>query len=160
MKHLKILLLTILLVTAAACTTPETEESATESPETAETPSETDNLANTSWTLQSFGPAGETAVIGETPLTLVFEEEGLVSGDGGCNSFSGSYEVQGNQLVFNDVVGTLRACADENLTAQEQQYLSALQSAGEFEQTADQLTIHYNDGQDTLNFAATDGTAG
>jgi putative lipoprotein len=134
---------------AAACTTPGGEGTATATlaaptptAEKAETPSEENNLANTNWTLQSFGPVGETPVIGETALTLLFESEGQVSGNGGCNSFSGSYEVEGNQLVFNDIVSTLRACADENLTAQEQQYVGALQTAGEFEQTTDQLTTH------------------
>lgn len=148
MKHLKTLLLAIILITAAACTTPDEAE------ETAESPG-TDNLANSSWTLQTLGPSGaSTPVIGETPLTLNFESEGLVSGNGGCNSFAGSYEVQGSQLVFTDIVSTLVACADESLTAQEQQYVGALQTAGEFELTGDQLTINYDNNQGVLNFTS------
>jgi heat shock protein HslJ len=85
---------------------------------------------------------------------LNFESEGQVSGNGGCNSFAGSYEVQGSQLVFTDIVSTLVACADEALTAQEQQYVGALQTAGEFEVTGDQLTINYDNNQGVLNFTS------
>jgi heat shock protein HslJ len=47
---------------------------------------------------------------------------------------------------------TLKACANEQVTQQEQQYLEALKTAARFEITRDNLTIWYGDGQSKLNF--------
>lgn len=112
-----------------------------------------DNLVNTRWLLESFGPAGaeQPLVVGST-ITLEFEADGQAGGDGGCNSYGGRYEVQDRTLTIEEIVSTLRACADQRVTDQEQAYLQALQSAGEFELTDDQLKIWYDDGQGVLNF--------
>ena len=111
------------------------------------------DLAGTRWELVSFGaPGEETPVLGETPLTLEFMDPGQAGGEGGCNSFSVAYKVESGRLVFEDVISTLMACQDEAVTNQEQQYLEALATAGEYELQGDQLTIYYNDRQGVLNF--------
>jgi heat shock protein HslJ len=124
--------------------------------ETPASPPGDDNLANTEWTLESFGPMGaETPVLEGTTVTLIFESGGQAGGSGGCNSYGTDYQVQDNTLIFGEIVSTLMACTEEGVTEQEQRYLTALRSAGEFEQTADQLIIHYDNGQGVLNFNAT-----
>jgi heat shock protein HslJ len=138
---------------AGAPSDPETSPTATT--ESDETPVGQVNLVNTQWTLESFETAGEiTPVLGETPLTLNFEEEGQAGGDGGCNSFSAGYQLEAETIMFSEIVSTLRACADDDLTQQEAQYLAALETAESFTLAADTLTIFYDNGQSSLHFTA------
>lgn len=110
-------------------------------------------LANTEWTLTSFGPVGdETAVLPGTELTLRFAPEGQAGGSGGCNTFSAEFAAEGNSLQMGEIVSTLIACTESGVAAQEEAYYDALRAATAFEQNEDQLMIFYNDGQNVLNF--------
>src|SRR5215207_789145 len=76
-------------------------------------------LAGTDWRLASLGPAGaETGVIAGTTVTLKFGEEGRASGSTGCNSYSGTYQVRGDNIFFSRLVSTRRACMDQNANHQ------------------------------------------
>jgi heat shock protein HslJ len=97
-------------------------------------------------------PGSETPVAPGSSVTLQFEADGQVGGSGGCNSYGGQYEVQDNTISFSQIMSTLRACADESVNQQEQQYFQALQTAGRFEVAGDQLTIWYNGDQGMLSF--------
>lgn len=123
-------------------------------PETTE-PAAADNLANTAWRLESYGPLeAEEPVIEGSSVTLMFETPGQAVGSGGCNSFGTDYQVKGDALIFGEIVSTMMACTEEGITEQEQQYFEALRSADEFELVNDQLTIYYDNGQQLLNFVA------
>jgi len=50
----------------------------------------------------------------ETNLT--FGKDGQASGNLGCNSFSGDYEVKDGNIVFGPVVSTLMACPELRMT--------------------------------------------
>ncbi len=101
----------------------------------------------------SFGKAGaETPVIEGSSITLHFAENDQVSGTGGCNSYGGKYETQGDTLTFKDITSTLKACAGEQVTQQELRYFEALQTAARIEISGDNLTIWYEGGQSKLNF--------
>jgi heat shock protein HslJ len=116
------------------------------------------NLAGTQWQLVSYGaPGAETPVISGGAITLAFEVGNQVSGNGGCNGYSGMYTVAGTTITFSDVVSTMMACADSAVTQQEQLYFEALRLAVSFERVGNQLTIFYGKGQ--LNFVQ-DGTSG
>ncbi len=120
-----------------------------------------EELTDSSWQLTAYGPAGaETPVIGEMPITLLFDSAGQVSGEGGCNSYSGTYQVADNQVSFSQVISTLRACMDDNVTTQEQEYLQALQSSGRFERTDAGLTIWYDNEAGALNFVPAENSGG
>lgn len=154
MNDLRQFLLIIFMMGMSACT----------SPEAAETPvsptNENNPLADSEWTLASFGPTGEeTPVLAGTAVTLSFDAAGQAGGSGGCNSYGADYQVQDDALIFGEIVSTLMACTDEGVTEQEQRYLEALRSAGEFEEANDQLTITYDAGQGALHFVAADTTA-
>jgi heat shock protein HslJ len=118
-----------------------------------------DGLANTQWQMLSFGPLGaETPVQPGSTITLMFDGAGQVGGQSGCNSYGGGYQVQDGTLSFGQIAGTLMACADEQVMQQEEEYLLALQAAGRFEQTADSLTIWYDEGASQLNFVSSSAT--
>lgn len=110
-------------------------------------------LANTQWSLVSYGqPGSETQVIEGTEVTLQFEAGNQAGGSGSCNTFGAQYEVMDGRLAFTQIISTEIACTIDGVMEQEQQYFQALQTAGEYELTDGQLTIWYGDGQGVLNF--------
>ena len=124
-------------------------------PATGDESSDENSLLGTQWVLESFGtPGAESAVVGETPLTLDFSLDGQVGGYGGCNSFGGSYTVEGDTLVLGEIVSTLVACVDTAQMNQEVEYLNALQSVTQFQVDGDHLAITYNEGQGVLSFVS------
>ncbi len=165
-KHSHALLLVLALILAACGGGPTPEVAPTEMPtqppaaaptSTTEAqltppPSEPTDLTGTQWRLVSFGPRGsEAPTVGDQAVTLEFGADGQAGGSAGCNSYGGDYRVEGGSLVMGEIIRTLMACADERVNEQENRYLAALQSAGPFEISGDQLVIQYGDGQDVLN---------
>ena len=110
-------------------------------------------LAGIDWRLVSLGPAGsETPVVAGTTVTLRFGEDNRASGSTGCNSFSGTYQVRGDNISFSRLVSTRRACLDQNANEQEQRFLSTLGAANRFRLTKGRLTILSDRGRSVLNF--------
>jgi len=153
MEHSKLLLFTALLI-ISACNLATAEPPARGEPTA---PSSTGHsLANTQWMLKSFGSASVEQMVAEkSPITLKFEAGDRAGGSGGCNSYGSNYQVQGNRLSFGPILSTKRACLEDALTQQEQQYFRALESAGTFTLTDDRLTIFSQDGRSVLNFVKT-----
>lgn len=111
-------------------------------------------LRNTNWRLDSFGSVGAaTPVIAGSTITLTFGEDGQVSGQSGCNSYGGSYTERGAALEFGEITSTLKACADQAVMEQEQQYLQTLRSADRFTMDGDTLTIWYREEGGALKFS-------
>ena len=105
------------------------------------------------WRLISLGPAGaETSVVAGTTVTLRFGEDDRASGSTGCNSYSGTYQVRGDNISFGRLVSTRRACLDQNANEQEQKFLSTLGAANRFRFTRGRLTILSDRGRSVLNF--------
>jgi len=99
-----------------------------------------------SWEITGLdtGSAISSPVVGST-LSLEFTAK-EASGDGGCNTFSGAYEVRGTDAIaIGPLASTLRACADAAIGTQEQQYLAALELAKTYQVTGNQLTL-FRDG--------------
>ena len=62
-------------------------------------PSAADPLDGTSWELYAYR---KSRPVEGTTLTIKFED-GQVSGSAGCNSFGGSYQVNGEKIAFGEV---------------------------------------------------------
>ena len=110
-------------------------------------------LTGIDWRLISLGPAGaETTAVAGTTVTLRFGEDNRASGSTGCNTFSGTYQVRGDNISFSRLVSTRRACLDQNANEQEQRFLSTLGAANRFRFTKGRLTILSDRGRSVLNF--------
>lgn len=70
---------------------------------------------------------------GGEPLTLTFGKDGRVSGNTGCNSLMGEYDVMDDTLTFGPLGVTRRACPDAALAQQEQSFLKDLSEVTDYE---------------------------
>jgi len=99
----------------------------------------TKDLAGTAWVLNAFD--GSSPIAGTQP-TIEFEDD-QVSGNTGCNLFSGSYEVDGDAISFGALAWTERGCMEpEGVMEQERRYMEYLGAAEGFELGEDELKIY------------------
>ena len=88
-----------------------------------------ESVENTYWRLTQLN--GMTVVVAERqrePHFVLHPESGRVTGSGGCNSITGSYHLNGDQLSFGPLAGTMMAC-HAGMEA-ERNFLSTLQKGG------------------------------
>jgi len=90
------------------------------------------DLIETYWKLTEL--MGEPIVMAtgtKTEMHLLLKKEGyLVNGNGGCNSFTGSYTLlQGNRLSFSQLAGTKMACINME---KEVAFMEVLQKADNY----------------------------
>ena len=103
-----------------------------------------ESLDGTSWQLIYYR---KTTVSEGIDITAIFED-GNISGSSGCNSYSGSYQVDGSKISFGPLAGTLMACMDPpEVMEMEQMYQEWLMDAQTFELSPDQLMIFRSDGE-------------
>ena len=88
-------------------------------PPAAGPPSDSPGLTGTAWKLVELFGKPVAAVGEESPHLILKEAERRVEGFGGCNRFSGSYELQeGGRIKFAGVAATMRACPDMEVEAE------------------------------------------
>ena len=105
------------------------------------------DLAGTAWNLTAIN---QDHPLEGTETTLAFKDT-QISGKA-CNLYSGSYQVNGDEISFGPLTQTEMACMEpEGIMAQEQIYLELLRDAPRFELVDDVLTI-FIDQQQTLTF--------
>lgn len=108
-----------------------------------------------SWkaTMIYTGSALQSPVQGST-LTASFDGT-QISGNGGCNTFSGTYTTTGNVISIGPLASTQRACADPAVDTQEQQYLTALGLATTFTVAGNRLDLYRADGGYAASYTRT-----
>lgn len=101
------------------------------------------------WKLISYGDAANpTSTIPDVDTSIKFDSNGRVSGNVGCNSFGGNYEVRGDKIAFSSIMSTLMYC--EEKSTQEQAVLSIL---------SDNVRLHMQLNGDTLTITSADGSS-
>lgn len=107
------------------------------------------DLAGTSWVATGFddGSQSVTSVLAGTTLTADFGGDGTMTGNSGCNDYSGPYKVTGNQIGIGPLSSTRKACGDPaGVMEQEAQYLAALENAEVFVVDGNTLELREVDG--------------
>ena len=104
-------------------------------------------LEGTEWALASGVDVPDDA----DPPTLLLEE-GNASGFGGCNTFTGGYELDGDSISIGPLAGTLMACELQKM-AVEGAYMPALEAADAWSIDGDELVVS-SGGEETLRFSS------
>jgi heat shock protein HslJ len=105
---------------------------------------QTNSLSKTSWGVTSYnnGNQAVVGVIADTSPEITFGDDGTISGNAGCNTFSGTYSLSGQSIEISPLATTMRECIEpEDIMQQEQALLSALTSASEWQIQGDQLSL-------------------
>ena len=111
------------------------------------------NLAGTSWTLISYGNiANQSPAVSGVPTRVIFAADGRVSGNLGCNGFSGNFKVKGGKLEFSALASTLMACPDPQMV-QEGIAFQVLSGTASFSRAGNLLTIYDSAGKFALNLS-------
>jgi heat shock protein HslJ len=109
------------------------------------------SLAGTSWLLASLG---DQNALPTPAVTANFNEDGSLTGSGGCNSYSFSYELEGNKLTISSVGPvTLMACPDP-IMQQEAAYFAALGEVATYQTQGDTLELLAANGNVVATFTA------
>lgn len=126
---------------------------------TEEVPIEPLPLEATAWTLDTIatGTDAVSSVLAGTEVTLALEG-GTAGGSGGCNRFSGGYELDGASLAFGPLASTRMACA-EGVMSQEQAVFDALAATASWSVEEDRLWLLDADGSLLLGYRGPAGEA-
>jgi heat shock protein HslJ len=106
------------------------------------------NLTGSEWLLEDLGSG---AVLAQSHPTLTFPEAGKVSGNGSCNRFFGTAEINGDAIKLGPLASSRMACP-EGVINQETKYLEALQAAERFEWKDPYLLIYCKGFEKPLRF--------
>ena len=87
------------------------------------------DLKSTSWAIVSMADFELEKT--HQPITMEFNNDNLVGGSTGCNSYGGSFMQKGAQLSFVRLIGTKMACIPGMQT--EIQFFEVLEQTNQFE---------------------------
>jgi len=97
------------------------------------------------WLVEDIGGRG---VIDRARSTIAFDDQGRVSGSGGCNQFNGPVAIQESSLTFGPLASTRRACTGA-LMDQEDRFFAALDAARSYRYDGSFLLL-FNEPGDVL----------
>lgn len=110
-------------------------------------------FANTYWKLTELNGNPAELGNGQKELHLITgSKDKQVHGFSGCNRYSGSYTLSGDQLTFGQMISTRMACLDDK--NQETAYLQALTNVRRFAIEADTLKLYDDQNRLILQFVA------
>lgn len=114
------------------------------------------SLADTSWKALSYnnGKQAVVSVISGSELTVAFDAVGRISGNAGCNAFTGSYKLEdGGKIAIGPLATTRKLCnAPEGVMEQEAQFIAALEQAATYRIEGDRLQLRTAEGATAANF--------
>jgi putative lipoprotein len=110
------------------------------------------SLTDTYWKLTEIDGQPAALGAGKRELHMVLTSEGArVRGFSGCNRFTGSYELNGDQLRFKALAVTRMACREG--MEQEQRFLETLGEVARFTVSGDSLALYTGDERLILRFS-------
>jgi heat shock protein HslJ len=112
-------------------------------------------LNGTAWQVTGYynGRGGVVGPLGGTTLTARFDAQ-QISGNGGCNNFSGPYHVSGSNISIGTLASGFSLCVEPaGIMEQENEYLTALRSSSTFRFDGNRLEFRRWDGTMTVVFS-------
>lgn len=98
-----------------------------------------DLLTGGAWVVEDLNGGG---VIDRALTSLLFDEDGRVSGNGGCNQYSAAYELTGEGVRIGPIGATKKACVPA-LMSQEMLFFDILTKVTRFDITDDGALMLY-----------------
>jgi heat shock protein HslJ len=96
-------------------------------------------LQNTRWKLVELGGKKVPANATSKPMYLILKSDSTVSGNGGCNAFSGTYSLgKNNEIIFGELVRTNILCPGIDY---EKTYLNAIANTDHYEIMGNELLL-------------------
>ena len=111
-----------------------------------------DDLSASAWRPSHIG---EMVVDDDTDMYVQFEADGKLGGNGGCNRFFGSYEIDGNEIRVAPIGVTRKACPQPVMSI-ETSFVGALQLATTVVGVDTRIAFRNDQGQSTIRFDAID----
>ncbi len=106
-------------------------------------------LSGTTWTVTGYnnGKQAVVSVLSGSTLTIIFGEDGRLSGSAGCNTYMTSYEVSDQSLRIGQIASTRMLCNEpDGVMEQETQFLQALGTAVTYRIDGERLELRTSDG--------------
>ena len=171
MFRISMFLLIGMLLVSCASSAPETaavtvQPLETKSPTVPPTPVSTPSvepqavaeLTGTIWYMETYHDSQGNLVpfLSGSVITAKFGQDGTLSGSSGCNTYSGSYQLDGDQLQIGPLASTMMACLEPaGLMDQETAYLQVLSTAASFRLADGKLELLDDAGQVILVYSDT-----
>ena len=104
-------------------------------------------LTGTDWSATGIntGTGAVSSLVAGTTVTAVFGDDGTISGNAGCNSYNGTYELSATSMTIGPLATTRMAC-EPDVSTQEANYLAALGRVSTWMIRGDQLELRDADG--------------
>ncbi len=112
-----------------------------------------DALAGSEWEPLRLGTVDAT--VEDVEQFVRFEDEGRVVGHGGCNRFTGGYELEGDALTVGPLAATRMACPPPQME-REQALFAILDRTRGFRRDGTELTLLDSDGAEVASFRQRD----
>jgi len=98
-------------------------------------------IAGKTWILIELNGNPVIAGSNRTPQLIFNDSEKKFSGNTGCNSMAGNYEIKdGNRITLSNIITTKMACTDN--IEMETQLLNALEQADNYNMTGETLVLN------------------
>ena len=105
---------------------------------------ENTSLDGTSWILRDYGV---TTLRDDLTISAQFKD-GQVAGSSGCNTYSGSYQLDKDKITFGPLATTMMACLEpSDVMELERIFLEWMSDAQTYDLTTDQLKVFRADGE-------------
>lgn len=111
-------------------------------------------LPGTKWKLAAADRGPLASLAADSGITIAFEADRL-SGNGGCNQYSGNYSIEGATLKIGPVVATKRACVGSGNDA-ERAWFAVLAQPVAHARADGTLVLRESDGAEYRFVPATD----
>jgi heat shock protein HslJ len=148
----------IAIFAVAACSSSGGASSSPQASASAAPSAAASSLEGTLWRLAEYvGPEGNAIPVPEAVAASATFSAGTVSGNAGCNDYTGGYTVDGDKLTFGAIATTRMACGPIP-TAVETAFLAAMAKVATFSVSADTLELKTGDGKVGLKFTAVEAT--
>jgi heat shock protein HslJ len=98
------------------------------------------------WLVVSYGQGpDQTPTLPDLNRSLIFDGDGTINGNVGCNSFKGTYTIDDTKITFQPMEVMKLNCPPEAIMKQEQAILQILSDSADFKIDGRYLTITNKD---------------